>query len=152
MATDTHDHLLAYPEHEHTADFPAGEAPGMLIVLGWGATATSAERGAQHIRAGLLGMGQPVPPVAHIAGSDLHHDLIPEIIRDLYALAEDIDLPPLTSAAPYPAVVDAHGPCPCPHHPGYGLAHGWLRGANALDRALEHARISQAMADEPFHD
>jgi hypothetical protein len=77
----------------------------LLVPHGSGVGAPPQVRGAVHMQAAVISVGDGLPSLQQVlAGSGGCHSLIPDIIADLYALAQDLGEPPIT-----PAVADSGG-------------------------------------------
>lgn len=76
----------------------------LLVPHGSGVGALPQVRGAVHVQAGVISVGDGLPSLQQVlAGSGGCHSLIPDIIADLHALAYDLGEPPITLAAAEPS-------------------------------------------------
>ena len=81
--------LTTLPE---TARYLFTDATHFAHARGWGVRATAAERAQAHIRLMYAGIGEPEPPLYSAEMREAATAFIPELLADLWQLAEDYGL------------------------------------------------------------
>jgi hypothetical protein len=81
--------LTSLPE---TARYLFTDATHFAHARGWGVRATAAERAQAHIRLMYAGIGEAEPAFGSVEMREAATDFIPELLADLWQLAEDYGL------------------------------------------------------------